>query len=153
MDLEDMAARLCRLLAELGRVTRLVEKSEVGCCGITLSQCHLLLEVSRREGGETSLSDVAAALGLDLSTVSRVADGLVRQNLLCREADGLDRRRLRLVLTDAGRELVEGISCGMREYARTILEEIPAEERAGVLRSLERLAEAVQKVKGGCCGG
>ncbi|SHE28116.1 DNA-binding transcriptional regulator, MarR family [Desulfofundulus australicus DSM 11792] len=151
--MEAMAARLCRLLGELGRAMRVLEKSEVGCCGITLSQCHLLLEVSRQEGGDASPSDLAAALGLDLSTVSRVADGLVRQKLLCREADGLDRRRLRLVLTDAGRELVEGISRGMQEYARAILEEIPAEERAGVLRSLERLAEAVQKVKGGCCGG
>lgn len=148
-----MAARLCRLLAELGRVTRLVEKSEVGCCGITLSQCHLLLEVSRREEGETSLSDLAAALGLDLSTVSRVADGLVRQKLLSREADSFDRRRTRLILTDAGRKLVESISRGMQEYARAMLEQVPPGERAGVLRSLEQLTEAVQKVKGGCCGG
>jgi len=69
-ELEKEAARLRQLLVELSRATQLLEKSEVGCCGISLSQCHLLLEVFRREGdGEASQSDLAAVLGLDLSTV------------------------------------------------------------------------------------
>lgn len=152
--MEMQAAALRQLLAELSRAAQLLEKSEVGCCGITLSQCHLLLEVSRREEeGGTSLSDLASVLRLDLSTVSRVADGLVRQNLLKREVDAKDRRRSVLSLTEEGRGLVEGINGNMSAYTREILEKIPPEERMAVLRSLSLLVDAVKKVKGGCCGG
>ncbi|MGB9662432.1 MAG: MarR family winged helix-turn-helix transcriptional regulator [Moorellaceae bacterium] len=143
--------RLHQLLAELARAMQLLEKSEVGCCGITLSQCHLLLEISRRKEGETSLSELAAALGLDLSTVSRVADGLVRRGLLKREADPGDRRRLALFLTNTGRELVEVINRGMNEYVHRILRQIPAEKRQVVLEGLDLLVAAVKKLEGGCC--
>ncbi|MEW6446602.1 MAG: MarR family transcriptional regulator [Bacillota bacterium] len=139
------------LLVELSRATQLLEKSEVGCCGITLSQCHLLLEVSRREGdGETSQSDLAAVLGLDLSTVSRVVDGLVRQDLLKREVNSLDRRRSILTLTDSGEELVKSINRNMRSYTQEVLKQLPPEKRQAVLESLGLLVEAMQKI-GGCC--
>ncbi|SMB97011.1 DNA-binding transcriptional regulator, MarR family [Thermanaeromonas toyohensis ToBE] len=151
MQDELPVVRLHQLLAELARAMQLLEKSEVGCCGITLSQCHLLLEVSRRKEGETSLSELAAALGLDLSTVSRVADGLVRRGLLKREADPGDRRRLALFLTDTGRELVEVINRGMNEYVHRILRQIPAEKRQVVLEGLDLLVAAVKKLEGGCC--
>ncbi|MEW6274778.1 MAG: MarR family transcriptional regulator [Bacillota bacterium] len=151
-ELKTEASRLRHLLLELSRATQLLEKSEVGCCGISLSQCHLLLEVSRREGeGETSLSDLAALLELDLSTVSRVADGLVRQNLLKREIDSQDRRRSILTLTGGGKELVENINRNMRAYTQEILKQIPPEKRSAVLESLGLLVEAIQKIKGGCC--
>lgn len=143
--------RLHQLLAELARAMQLLEKSEVGCCGITLSQCHLLLEISRRKEGGTSLTDLAAALGLDLSTVSRVADGLVRRGLLKREADPGDRRRLALFLTNTGRELVEVINRGMNEYVHRILRQIPAQKRQIVLEGLDLLVAAVKKLEGGCC--
>ncbi|MBE3573239.1 MAG: MarR family transcriptional regulator [Moorella humiferrea] len=142
---------LRQLIDELARTLQLVEKSEVGCCGVTLSQCHLLLEVSRRKEGETSLSELAAALELDLSTVSRVADGLVRRGLLKREADPKDRRRLALFLTTAGRELVETINRGMNEYVKEIFRQIPTEKRRTVLEGLDLLVEATKKIKGGCC--
>lgn len=151
MDLDYMAVRLYKLLVEFGRVTRLVEKSELGCCGVTMSQCHLLLEVFRRGEGKTSLSDLAAALGLDLSTVSRVVDGLVKQGLLCREVDSFDRRKTKLLLTDAGKRLVEDIDRGMREYVRAVLEQMLSDKREGVLESLEHLVEAMRKIRGGCC--
>lgn len=148
--LEPLAGELRQLLAELSRVTQFVEKSEVGCCGLTLAQCHLLLAVAQAEGGGTAPSDVATTLGLDLSTVSRVADGLVRQNLLVREVDPADRRRNLLFPTAAGKELVRVINQGMNTYARTVLEEIPADKRSAVLESLYLLIAALRKVKGGC---
>lgn len=150
MDLEHMARQLLGLLVELSRAMRLVEKSEVGCCGITLSQCHLLLEVDRRAEG-ASLSEVAPVLGLDLSTVSRVADGLVRRGLIRREADPQDRRRAVLFPTDKGRALASTIRENMHAYTRAVLEQIPPGRRPAVLEGLSLLAGAVQRLRGGCC--
>lgn len=146
---EPTVADLRHLLDELARSMRLVEKSEVGCCGVTLSQCHMLLEVAR--AGTTSLGDVAASLGLDLSTVSRVADGLVRRGLLRRETDPRDRRRCLLCPTEAGRELVERIERGMSAYVERILNLIPPDRHRTVLEALGLLVGAAKKVEEGCC--
>lgn len=147
---EPTVARLRRLLAELARSMHLLEKGEVGCCGVTLSQCHVLLEVARGKG-TASLSDVAASLGLDLSTVSRVADGLVGRGLLKRETDPRDRRRCLLCPTEAGRELVARIERGMSAYVERILDLIPPDRHRTVLEGLELLVEAAKKVEEGCC--
>lgn len=145
MNAELPVEHLQWLLAELTRAMQLLEKSEVGCCGVSLSQCHLLLEVSRRREEDPVLSDLAAALGLDLSTVSRVADGLVRRGFLQREIDPRDRRRTVLCLTESGRELVEAITRGMNAYVREILECIPPEKHRVVLEGLSLLVEATKK--------
>lgn len=153
MTLEERTVRLRQLLSALTRQTQVLEKAEVGCCGITLSQCHLLLEISRWPEGR-SLSDVASALELDLSTVSRVVDGLVRQELLRRETDHLDRRRTVLSVTEAGRTLATRINRGMDLYLRAVLAEIPPEKQPAVLEGLELLVSAIARVKGkggSCC--
>ncbi|MGQ9533110.1 MAG: MarR family winged helix-turn-helix transcriptional regulator [Desulfotomaculales bacterium] len=149
MAAEPTVANLRRLLDELVRSMRLVEKSEVGCCGVTLSQCHVLLEVAR--AGTASLGDAAASLGLDLSTVSRVADGLVRRGLLRRDTDPRDRRRCLLCPTEAGRELVARIEGGMNAYVERILYLIPPDRRGTALEGLGLLVEAAKKLKEGCC--
>lgn len=146
-----MAAELRRLTVDLVRAMQLLEKGEVGCCGITLSQCHLLLEVARRGEKGISPSEISPVLGLDLSTVSRIADGLVQQGLILRDADPSDRRRTLLSPSDKGRELVATIDRNMQAYNRAVLEQLPPDKRRPVLESLALLLGAVTRVKGGCC--
>ena len=55
---------------------------DAGCCGLTLAQCHTLLEVGYR--GEVSLVDLASSFGLDTSTLSRMIQGLVVPGLVSR---------------------------------------------------------------------
>ena len=55
---------------------------------------------------DTSLSNLADFLGLALPSVSKIVDGLVKQALVFREESTIDRRRLTLVLTSTGEEIV-----------------------------------------------
>lgn len=150
-ELDRMAAELRRLTVDLVRAMQFLEKGEVGCCGITLSQCHLLLEVARRGEKGVSPSEISPVLGLDLSTVSRIADGLVQQGLVLRDADPADRRRTLLSPSDKGRELAAAIDRNMQAYNRAVLEQLPPDKRRPVLESLELLVGALTGVKGGCC--
>src|SRR4030043_187102 len=59
---------------------------DAGCCGLTLAQCHTLLEVGYR--GEVSLVDLASSFGLDTSTLSRMIQGLVVLGLVGRVTSG-----------------------------------------------------------------
>ncbi|MGB9662673.1 MAG: MarR family winged helix-turn-helix transcriptional regulator [Moorellaceae bacterium] len=86
-----------------------------------------------------------------MSTVSRVADGLVRRGLLQRDTDPADRRRTVLLLTPKGRELMETICRGTKKYFREILQQVPAEKHQVVLERLDLLVKALRNLKGGCC--
>jgi MarR family transcriptional regulator for hemolysin len=55
---------------------------------------------------DTSLSHLADFLGLTLPSVSKIVDGLVKQALVFREESIIDRRRITLVLTNTGEDIV-----------------------------------------------
>jgi len=139
------------LLVRLSRTILLLQKTEGGCCGVTLAQCHMLVETAKGEAGRPlGVGHLAQALGVDLSTASRVADGLVRQELLERAPSKVDRRRAVLSLTAQGRRLVDAINRAMDDYAARVLSALPSPRREQVLESLELLVEAMQQARS-CC--
>src|SRR4030042_5953427 len=87
--LKDMDIQKIRFLREK---LRLMEREmndpfgrDAGCCGLTLAQCHTLLEVGLK--GEVSLVDLAASFDLDTSTLSRMIQGLVVLGFVCRRSN------------------------------------------------------------------
>ncbi|WP_405455379.1 MarR family transcriptional regulator [Streptomyces sp. NBC_00101] len=63
------------------------------------------------------MSDLAAFLGLDKSTLSGLVDRAVRRGLMVRVPNPTDKRAVDVLITDAGRELTEQ----MYEEARAAL--------------------------------
>jgi DNA-binding MarR family transcriptional regulator len=76
---------------------------------------------------DLSLSHLAEHLGLTLPSVSKLVDGLVKQKLVTRKASTADRRKLTLILTQAGALIVDS--------AR-------AEARVNLAQKLKDLSEA-----------
>ncbi len=75
----------------LRQLERLIDSQQKFCCnGVTLAQCHALLEVE--ELGQATTGQLADSLNLDKSTLSRTIDGLVNLRLLERLSDPKDRR-------------------------------------------------------------
>ncbi|MDP2871382.1 MAG: MarR family transcriptional regulator, partial [Bacillota bacterium] len=72
MDVNAFRAGLRRLAAHMLRV----EETCLVCCGVSMAGCHIIMEAGK--AGQLTLSSLAAGLGLDLSSVSRGVDGLVR---------------------------------------------------------------------------
>jgi DNA-binding MarR family transcriptional regulator len=69
---------------------------------LSVPQFRVLIFLSRNEGA--SLSDVAEHLGLTLPSMSKMIDGLVSREMVTRQADPGDRRRVTLTLTALGLE-------------------------------------------------
>jgi DNA-binding MarR family transcriptional regulator/GNAT superfamily N-acetyltransferase len=89
------------------------------------------------EHGETTVSDVATAIGQTHSAVSQLADKLVDAGLALRKKDVQDGRRSLLVLTDKGRTAVSALGpiwVSVRRGIRSSLGE------AGLAHLLEALA-------------
>ncbi len=129
-------------LRVLEREVELSMTSEAGCCGVTFAQCHLLLEVERR--GRTSVTELAAALELDKSTLSRTVDGACRAGLIDRTVDPTSRRQQVLSLTRMGKKLAATINSQCDASYTRLFDFIPTGKRTMVVQSVALLAEAMR---------
>lgn len=93
--------------------------AETECCGVTVAQCRLLLELERR--GPSCAREIAEGMALDQSTLSRTADGLVKAGFAIRSEDPDNRRRQVLDLSPEGRDKAELINRMSDERYETVL--------------------------------
>jgi DNA-binding MarR family transcriptional regulator len=107
---------------------------------VTLVQYRVLVELAAR--GPQRLADLAAVLGVDASTATRMCDRLVRKGLVGRRRASADRRTVRVSLAPLGRELVAEVTRRRRAELATILARVPGHDRLAVLEALRAFAEA-----------
>jgi DNA-binding MarR family transcriptional regulator len=131
----------------LARKMELLTKSEALCCGITLTQCHLLTEIGWV--GAASLNALSERLGVDKSTMSRNIEILVTGGLVRREAAPDNRRAVTITLTDQGQQLFQQIETSMTQFYETLFYTLPVDKRGQVLESLDYLLQAIPS--GRCC--
>ena len=120
----------------------LLQKADAACCGITVAQCHTLVEVGK--ANSLSLNKLSESLTLDKSTMSRTVDNLVNAGLVERQVDKEDRRYTKITLTAKGTEMVEVINSSMKEYFEKVMNSIPEEKRGVVIAALPYLLTAVR---------
>ena len=120
----------------------LLQREGNSCGGITLAQCHTLIEIAKYKG--VSLNELAAALSLDKSTMSRTVNKLVNAGLVEREIDKADRRYMKISLTLSGQEMTEQINCDMQRYYETVLAALPQEGQTQLAQWLPYLLAAVK---------
>ena len=151
MDIEKIRYLRAKL-RQLERETGSPFKPETGCCGLTLAQCHTLLEVGYRK--EVSLGELAEASGLDTSTLSRTVQGLVTLGLVNRLTNEKDRRCVSISLTEQGCRLFMEIETTFNDYFGGVLELVPAANRGVVIDSIAVFSDAVKEFNEtcGCCG-
>jgi DNA-binding MarR family transcriptional regulator len=87
----------------IARLARQVEVA-VSAVGLSLAQYRLLAILG--ESGEAAASKLAELMAVSRPTITGVVDGLVARGLVAREAVEGDRRRVDVVLTEAGRTLI-----------------------------------------------
>lgn len=138
---------LRELIRILVRDLGILEKSDASCCGVTITQCHAVVEIGRKE--KISLVDLAGLLGLDKSTMSRTINNLVESDLVLRDLDTENRRYVIIQLTENGRNIFRNIEESMNEYYTSIFNSIPENKRGQVMESLQLLTNAVKSNK--CC--
>lgn len=136
---------LRELIRILIRNLGVLEKEDTSCCGITISQCHAVVEIGRAK--EISLNELAEILTLDKSTMSRTINNLVDNGLAVREVHPEDRRYVTITLTDKGSTIFRKIEEGMTEYYMKVFKAIPEDKRQQVIESLKLIIDAVNESK------
>jgi DNA-binding MarR family transcriptional regulator len=114
-------------------------QNNASCCnGISVSQCHTLLEIEKNS--EISVSELANKLSLDKSTVSRTVEGLVNISLVDRVIPKENRRLALINLTDSGKQVCSTINYSNDGYIKAVLKDFTREEQKEFLRLFEKLS-------------
>jgi DNA-binding MarR family transcriptional regulator len=149
------AEKLGNTLLLIDRMLGLHTRTEATCCGVTLPQCHSLIEIGR--SGKTSVKALADSLGVDKSTMSRIIDGLVDAGMVERSLDADDRRYVVISLAENGLDIFQKISCAWYQFCSEIMKNIPIKKQDLVIESLQLIAESLLKSGAGkkfselCC--
>ena len=147
MNTTEKASQLRELVRVMERKLGVLEDGEMACCGISLAQCHALVEIGR--AGSISLVELSKLLDLDNSTMSRTVNNLVNNKLAERTLDPSDRRYVTIRLTPEGLKSFREIESGMEDYFMRIFEAIAPEKQEQVLDSLQLLLKAINDTE--CC--
>jgi DNA-binding MarR family transcriptional regulator len=111
---------------------------------VTLTQYRALVVLASR--GPQTVAALAEELQVQASTASRLCDRLVRDRLITRSEDEHDRRRVQLVLTTAGRKLLDDVSTGRRAEIAKVLELVPQDVQESLVAGLHQFAQAAGEV-------
>lgn len=134
---DDELRRVMRRLVRLGG---LLEPHDHGGLKVSLSEVMALGELSDVEA--MSQQELAARLGLEKSTVSRLAGGLEARGWLVRERDPANRRSYRLRLTDDGRAAADRVGQDLRRHHEALLGELTPTELEALTVGLAALGRA-----------
>jgi DNA-binding MarR family transcriptional regulator len=99
-----------------------IQNSSNYCCGVTLTQCHTLMELDKQDN--ISLKDLSERLYLDKSTLSRIVEGLVNQGLVDREIPKNNRRTILITLTKKGISVCKKINTDNNLYFQKVLDSL-----------------------------
>ncbi len=108
---------------------------------VSSSEARALLELVAAHG--IAQGELASLLGLEKSTVSRLAAGLERKGWIRRGRDEENQRYVRLYLTESGSEVAARVLRAWQTRQAKILAGLTADERAGLSAGLRGLARGL----------
>ena len=123
-------------------------QNNASCCnGISVAQCHTLLEIEKNS--EISISELATNLTLDKSTISRTVDGLVNIQMVERVIPQDNRRKAILNLTENGQQICTTINYTHDSYIKKVLNDYTPGEREEFLRLFKKLTNNMADIRQG----
>jgi DNA-binding MarR family transcriptional regulator len=111
--------------------------------GVTMAQAKVLYVLAA--AGELRMSELATRLGVGMSSASEQVDRLVDLGLLRRHSDEADRRQVVVTTLPAAIELLERFRELNQRQLRELLGRLDTDELAAVDRSIEILAQAIDR--------
>ena len=116
------------------------------CCnGVTLAQCHTLLEIDTKE--KISVTEIANNLSLDKSTVSRTIDGLVNKGFIHREIPLENRRTTQLRLTKEGTKTCTNINWNNDKFISEALKNLDEYELSQFLSLFQKITHNMIRLR------
>ena len=107
--------------------------------GLRLGQFQVLRHLWEQDG--LTPREIASRLDVEMPTVTRTVQRMLRDGLVRREAHQSDARSVRIYLTKRGSELEAVLASILEQETEKTLQGFTTEERRALIRMLDRIAE------------
>ena len=135
-----------RILSSLRRIIRAVDVYSRRLAqehGVTVPQLLCMLKID--ELGPMTQKELSEAVFLNPSTIVGIIDRLEKAEIFTRERSIKDRRRVRISLTEKGKQMVAQSPSPLQESLVNGIDSLPELERATIALSLERIIELIDE--------
>lgn len=109
---------------------------------VTLPQCHTLLEIENLK--VCTLNELAIAVNLEKSTVSRTIDTLVKKGLVQRDINPQNRRETNISLTENGISTVNDINKENNTFFINVFKNLADKNSMEFIKSFHLFVEAFE---------
>lgn len=143
---EKQVSEIETLLRQVSAVIRKRGREILADTGVTPPQldalCHL------KEQPLLTMGELGARMGLACSTATDLCDRMERNGLVVRERDQVDRRVIRLRITQRGLGVIDQVVAARKRYLYGVLKLVSGEERRQLIASLVHLSQLMQPAQG-----
>jgi MarR family transcriptional regulator, organic hydroperoxide resistance regulator len=109
----------------------------------TMAMGFVLLTINAEEG--TPATKIAPLMGLEARSLTRLLNTLEQQNMIYREADSIDKRSVRIWLTQEGRSKREKAKETVLLFNASVREVIPKEKLDVFFDVMQTILQVVEK--------
>lgn len=141
----DIANEVLVTLRQITRAVDLYSQSLVKRIGLTGPQLFIIKEVSLNEN--ISPGTLAKYMSISQATITSMIDRLEAKGYVKRQRDAYDRRKVKIVLLEPGREVLRKNPSLLQEDFIRRFEELKPWEQTLILSSLQRVSELMQAEK------
>ncbi len=135
MDYREIAEEFCRIWIVNARKMEKVEKSLPA-----RGEANLLLSLAR-SGREMLAGELSKSSGLSVSRVTNILNSLEKKELITKRSDDVDKRKVYVSLTDAGRSyIIEGHGKIVGQYEK-VFRRLGEEDSMEYLRLIKKFSE------------
>ena len=144
--LSDEADQILRALRGIVRSITINSKRLFRETGMTLPQilCLRAIDAASQRERFVTAAEVARHVQLSPATVTGIIDRLERSQLLTRERDTADRRKIYLRITAKGQEWLNSLPPSLQDRAVERLNSLHPERRRGILGALREVLEIME---------
>jgi len=136
---QDLSEEVMRTLRKIIRAIDLHSKKLVSNYGLTGSQAMVMRELTRA-GEPLPVSALAARISLSHATVTDILNRLARKDLVARNRDDKDKRRILVSISAAGRDLIDGVPSLLQDEFLRQFHGLEDWEQTNILSTLQRVA-------------
>jgi len=133
------------LLQKTVRTFQILEREQIKIFGFTSSQCYILLEIYKHQS--LSINEISKKMHLEISTITRIMNNLVRDDLILRKRGASDKRVVEAVLTEKGKKIALQLQKSIENYYKDIISNLPRGHVREVMGAVELLVTALEKAK------
>ena len=136
-EIKGHVNQLIALLPDLEKAFRTDKPQEVLHMDISLPEIFVLRQLSSNE--KPTMSELGRSISMDLSTLTRTVDKLVKKEFVARKPDPEDRRMVRVALTAKGRRIISRFEEARKKHIESILRQMTSQERRDLLNIFKTL--------------